>query len=44
MSNLIWRYSMRYTIGLDIGIASVGWAVINEDKRRIEDLGVRVFF
>lgn len=34
---------MRYTIGLDIGIASVGWAVINEDKKRIEDLGVRVF-
>lgn len=34
---------MRYTMGLDIGIASVGWAVINEDKSRIEDLGVRVF-
>lgn len=34
---------MKYTMGLDIGIASVGWAVINEDKSRIEDLGVRVF-
>lgn len=34
---------MRYTIGLDIGIASVGWAIINNDKSRIEDLGVRVF-
>lgn len=34
---------MRYRIGLDIGIASVGWAVINEDKSRIEDLGVRIF-
>ena len=34
---------MRYTIGLDIGIASVGWAVINNEKSRIEDLGVRVF-
>lgn len=34
---------MRYTIGLDIGIASVGWAVINEDKHRIENLGVRLF-
>ncbi len=34
---------MRYTIGLDIGIASVGWAVINNDKSRIEDLGVRIF-
>ena len=34
---------MKYTIGLDIGIASVGWSVINEEKSRIEDLGVRVF-
>ncbi len=33
---------MNYTIGLDIGIASVGWAVINNDKNRIEDLGVRI--
>lgn len=34
---------MKYTIGLDIGIASVGWAVINNDKSRIENLGVRTF-
>ena len=34
---------MKHTIGLDIGIASIGWAVINNDKSRIEDLGVRVF-
>lgn len=34
---------MKYIIGLDIGIASVGWAVINEEKHRIEDLGVRLF-
>ena len=34
---------MRYIIGLDVGIASVGWAVINKDKNRIEDLGVRIF-
>ena len=34
---------MRYTIGLDIGIASVGWAIINNDQSRIEDLGVRIF-
>ncbi len=34
---------MRYTMGLDIGIASIGWAVINNEKSRIEDLGVRVF-
>lgn len=34
---------MKYSLGLDIGTASVGWAVINEDKQRIEDLGVRIF-
>jgi len=34
---------MRYSLGLDIGTTSVGWAVINEDKQRIEDLGVRIF-
>lgn len=34
---------MKYTIGLDIGIASIGWAIINNDKSRIEDLGVRTF-
>ena len=30
-----------YTLGLDVGIASVGWAVLGED--RIIDLGVRAF-
>ncbi|MEK5251763.1 type II CRISPR RNA-guided endonuclease Cas9 [Bacillus sp. FSL R9-9530] len=34
---------MRYVLGLDIGIASCGWAVINQEKERIEDLGVRIF-
>jgi CRISPR-associated endonuclease Csn1 len=34
---------LNYSLGLDIGITSVGWAVINEDKKRIEDLGVRIF-
>lgn len=34
---------MNYILGLDIGIASVGWAVINDDKKRIEDLGIRLF-
>jgi CRISPR-associated endonuclease Csn1 len=34
---------MKYSLGLDIGTASVGWAVVNEDKYRIEDLGVRIF-
>lgn len=34
---------MRYSIGLDIGISSVGWTVINLDKNRIEDLNSRMF-
>lgn len=34
---------MKYTIGLDIGTSSVGWAVVNNDIGRIEDLGVRLF-
>lgn len=34
---------MKYSLGLDIGVTSVGWAVINEEKKRIEDLGVRIF-
>ena len=34
---------MKYVIGLDVGISSVGWAVINKDEKRIEDLGVRLF-
>lgn len=32
-----------YSIGLDIGIASVGWSVIDDSTGRIEDLGVRLF-
>lgn len=38
---------LRYRMGLDIGIASVGWAVIendsNDEPKRIIDLGVRIF-
>lgn len=34
---------MKYTIGLDIGVTSIGWAVINNEKHRIENLGVRIF-
>ncbi len=33
--------NLPYTIGLDIGIASVGWCVLGEN--RIIDLGVRAF-
>lgn len=35
------KQSVKYTIGLDIGIASVGWALLGEN--RIIDLGVRCF-
>ncbi|EJO5347324.1 type II CRISPR RNA-guided endonuclease Cas9 [Clostridium botulinum] len=34
---------INYALGLDIGITSVGWSVINLDVNRIEDLGVRIF-
>ena len=36
---------MKYIIGLDVGIGSIGWAVVrNEEKcKRIEDFGVRIF-
>lgn len=33
----------KMTLGLDIGIGSCGWAVINDDLGRIEDLGVRIY-
>ena len=39
--------SIRYTLGLDIGIASVGWAVLRNgldgEPFKIENLGVRIF-
>lgn len=34
---------MGKILGLDVGIGSCGWAVIDEDARRIDDLGVRIF-
>lgn len=34
---------MNYYLGLDIGIGSIGWAILNLDKLRIEDFGVRLF-
>lgn len=34
---------MRYSLGLDIGTSSVGWAILDLDKERIHDLGVRHF-
>lgn len=37
------KKEINYSLGLDIGITSVGWSVINLDVNRIEDLGVRIF-
>ena len=38
---------MHYTLGLDIGISCIGWAVLqnmpNGEPFKIEDLGVRIF-
>lgn len=33
----------RFTLGLDIGIGSVGWAAINQEKGELIDMGVRMF-
>ena len=38
---------MKYSLGLDLGIASLGWAVMKLDNEnnfeRIDDVGVRIF-
>ena len=34
---------MKYSLGLDIGTTSIGWAVIDLEKQRIHDVGVRIF-
>lgn len=36
---------MKYILGLDVGIGSIGWAVVRneEENKRIEDFGVRIF-
>ena len=31
------------TLGLDIGIASVGWAVVNQKEGKLVDMGIRLF-
>lgn len=33
----------NFILGLDIGIGSIGWALLNLDNKRIEDFGVRLF-
>ena len=33
----------KYILGLDIGIASVGWAVVSEESQKVVESGVRLF-
>ncbi|MDN2453388.1 type II CRISPR RNA-guided endonuclease Cas9 [Lactobacillus sp. UCMA15818] len=33
----------KYSVGLDIGIASVGWSIVDAEKKEIVDLGSRIF-
>lgn len=33
----------KYSVGLDLGIASVGWSVVDIEKKEIVDLGSRIF-
>ncbi|MCL2113477.1 MAG: type II CRISPR RNA-guided endonuclease Cas9 [Streptococcaceae bacterium] len=33
----------KYSVGLDIGIASVGWSIVDIDEKKIVDLGSRIF-
>jgi hypothetical protein len=37
-----WSQTMKYTLGLDMGVASLGWAVLSDDNQFIES-GVRIF-
>lgn len=34
---------MKLVLGLDIGITSVGWSIINQEDGRIVDCGIRLF-
>ncbi|CCF15452.1 HNH endonuclease family protein [Brevibacillus laterosporus GI-9] len=34
---------MAYTMGIDVGIASCGWAIVDLERQRIIDIGVRTF-
>lgn len=37
------KFFMRKVLGLDIGISSVGWGIIDQDSGNIIDAGVRLF-
>ena len=37
------KVKMKYIIGLDCGIASVGWSVVSLENNQIVDFGIRTF-
>ena len=37
------RPEKKKILGLDIGYNSIGWAVMNDEENKIEDMGVKVF-
>ena len=37
------EFIMSKIIGLDVGIASLGWCVLDPEEQRIKDAGVRIF-
>lgn len=34
---------MKYIVSLDIGVASVGWAIIDREKEKVIESGVNLF-
>ena len=33
----------NYSIGIDMGVNNVGWSILNNDTKKLEDYGVRLF-
>lgn len=33
----------KIVIGFDLGVASVGWSIVNAETKEVIDLGVRLF-
>ena len=38
-----YRQKHRFVLATDLGIGSNGWAIIDLDAHRVEDLGVQIF-
>lgn len=37
------KMNNKYVLGLDIGITSIGWSIIDEVKGKLLDMGVHMF-